>query len=823
MIFQKLFPGCKSKRGVLGTIINGTKKAWQETEPFDWPLHLSGKIVQGLSPVDLETGKIKWLGLDVDLTIKPQEFCGNIWSLIGTQYWCYQTMGNKWRVVEHLDEWIGADEGKQRAKDLEKKVEKVCGYKCDGGHTLPQGYTLEEDQPGNWWFMPYHDERTICYGPSGNKLTEEQLEFRYRYNNHPVIISCIGMKGKGENNSRRKALFAVALYKRHFPDCDIRFTELNKHFATPLDDEQLEDDISHVEKSVLKYDKEYLLNGLPGWIEKFCGAKPILDAKGISEVNKVLTIKYIYVRDRTDFFELLTKVFVSKDQLNDWWKHITKKDNMASLLLKDESLNKIQSYFTHAGLPSGIVELERGRIKGLEPGKYLNIYQESGVEAKPGDISKFDEYYTWALGKENWLIVKQCLSFMLNEGGEKIMWFIIWHSEVQGVGKGLFALVMQSLFGTKNVKINVSFKYLTTGHSTVIEGAQIIVLNELNLTNSKGDLKELSNEFKSFITEPNLIINPKNKPLIEIPNLCNFFVFSNSDTPLYLGATDRRAFVVNINRTKDEVKQKLEDEGYKKEILKMIKDPSALKHHLLKDVKYDREMFFRDAPVTKDKEELIKANKSEFEKLMDKTFEDLSFPFGNQVSKEGVHYTYKGLMHTLTLYKNLKASSLFKGTFFKIDNVEDYLKAKCIPWPNNKTTKQIITLSGAIRVYLTHNWTLKEKHLREMTEGELGKLWDVEPGKEDLNKYIKELPNYETPGVEKEKKEHSSHCWVPGCVVPGTKEKTPINSDTDELCPECNYGYKCSECGECECARPNSKIRQAQEKFKEAWGNRKSS
>ena len=99
MIFQKLFPGCKSKRGVLGTIINGTKKAWQETEPFDWPLHLSGKIVQGLSPVDLETGKIKWLGLDVDLTIKPQEFCGNIWSLIGTQYWCYQTMGNKWRVV----------------------------------------------------------------------------------------------------------------------------------------------------------------------------------------------------------------------------------------------------------------------------------------------------------------------------------------------------------------------------------------------------------------------------------------------------------------------------------------------------------------------------------------------------------------------------------------------------------------------------------------------------------------------------------------------------------------------------------------------------
>ena len=63
-------------------------------------------------------------------------------------------------------------------------------------------------------------------------------------------------------------------------------------------------------------------------------------------------------------------------------------------------LDKVESYFTHAGLPSGIVEIERGQVKGLEPGKYLNDYQESGITGKPGDISKFNEYYTWALGKE---------------------------------------------------------------------------------------------------------------------------------------------------------------------------------------------------------------------------------------------------------------------------------------------------------------------------------------------------------------------------------------------------------------------------------------
>ena len=35
--------------------------------------------------------------------------------------------------------------------------------------------------------------------------------------------------------------------------------------------------------------------------------------------------------------------------------------------------------------------------------------------------------------------------------------------------------------------------------------------------------------------------------------------------------------------------------------------------------------------------------------------------------------------------------------------------------------------------------------------------------------------------------------------------------------------YKCNKCGLCECARPDSKIREAQEKFQKAWDNRKSS
>ena len=121
---------------------------------------------------------------------------------------------------------------------------------------------------------------------------------------------------------------------------------------------------------------------------------------------------------------------------------------------------------------------------------------------------------------------------------------------------------------------------------------------------------------------------------------------------------------------------------------------------------------------------------------MDLAFDDQRFPFGNQVSKDGTFYAYKGIVNALHFYKCLKASELFKGLFYKLDDVINYLKSKCIPWNKNKdTTKQIISSEGKIRVYLIHNWKVKGKPLIEMSETELGHLWDVTPEKGDINKF----------------------------------------------------------------------------------------
>ena len=312
----------------------------------------------------------------------------------------------------------------------------------------------------------------------------------------------------------------------------------------------------------------------------------------------------------------------------------------------------------------------------------------------------------------------------IEHNGIKIQWFSIWHSAIQGVGKGLFAQFCQSLFGYNNVAPNVKFKQMINTHTTIIEGKQIIFLNEVVLENNTAKTKVLSNEFKDLITEPNLFINPKNKPQIEIPNLCNFWVHSNSDTPLYIEDTDRRAFVINIKHTKQSVNFKLIDKGYKSDILNAIKDPSAFKHHLLNDITYDRKMFFEDAPFTQDKQELTESNKEEFLQEIEARHENNEFPFGDHVEHKGfgmnqeqiINYKYKGMINKLDIRRILKKSEEFESIYISLNEIEMALKKISTKWPNGEWTKQIILSDGKrIRVYCTHPIKINETYITEMT------------------------------------------------------------------------------------------------------------
>ena len=175
MSFAEIFQGATDKRGILNKIDEtGKKIAWQEEIPFEPEKHLNG-VTQGLSPVNISKRGCRFICCDMDKEIDPKKFCKSIYKLDPTLF-CFKSLSGRWHVYKFFDTWIEVDEAKQKAKALEKKIENLGYGECDRGHTLPQGYDLEKNKPGNWIFIPYSKKHTVCYSPRGNPLTKEQFE-----------------------------------------------------------------------------------------------------------------------------------------------------------------------------------------------------------------------------------------------------------------------------------------------------------------------------------------------------------------------------------------------------------------------------------------------------------------------------------------------------------------------------------------------------------------------------------------------------------------------------------------------------------------------
>ena len=63
-----------------------------------------------------------------------------------------------------------------------------------------------------------------------------------------------------------------------------------------------------------------------------------LEDEILEGITHELVDKYVYIRDRTDFFETDSFKFVDKVQLNDWYAHVSKK-KLSDKLLKDPRLS----------------------------------------------------------------------------------------------------------------------------------------------------------------------------------------------------------------------------------------------------------------------------------------------------------------------------------------------------------------------------------------------------------------------------------------------------------------------------------------------------
>ena len=454
------------------------------------------------------------------------------------------------------------------------------------------------------------------------------------------------------------------------------------------------------------------------------------------DVNELIE-NYVYIRDRTDFFEKDTYKFATHKQLTDWYAHRT--TSMSKLLLTSKKLVKVHSYMTHAGLKPGVINIKPGQLLGVEPGTYLNNYRPSTVISKKGNVQEIIDYYRWFIGPEEWVIVEQVIAFCVRHPGVKIKWACSFTS-VEGGGKGILGQIISAILGAHNVRSQVSYTQLVGKHATLMEGKQFIIINELDLTSMKS-IKAATNSLKALVTDPTLIIEPKLRPQQEIPNFFNFFIYGNEDDNFYLRKDSRRYFIVKIEHEQQLITERLEKNGFKDKLIEALEPngpgPGALKHYFENDVVIPNEKIFHaSAPRTAALETLIDRSKSDATRILEEALRDKTWPFATSVDMiKKEYYGFSGLIIRDEFFNRIRNSEQFKGLFFTLKCFEKFLAEHAVKWPNGELTKQIIVFGGQRRraynlddmavAHVKENGEVGPGRLSQMTEGELGRHWSL--------------------------------------------------------------------------------------------------
>jgi hypothetical protein len=217
------------------------------------------------------------------------------------------------------------------------------------------------------------------------------------------------------------------------------------------------------------------------------------------------------------------------------------------------------------------------------------------------------------------------------------------------------------------------------------------VLNEVSLGDFKSK-QEGTNTLKNFVADDIYSCNFKNKPMVKLPNLTNFMLFSNDEQVLGLKQGVRRYFFCNITKSEQEIINKTDEGFYKKawDFVDSDEGASALIYYFNKDVNITKpEMFKARAPETEDLKELIEKSKHPLQKKLE---HDLHRPdLMNRKIFSGRWcglITFNELNEALNTYDKDETKNYNWGTFGD-DAILKFLSANAIRWNNGEATRQI--------------------------------------------------------------------------------------------------------------------------------------
>jgi hypothetical protein len=325
--------------------------------------------------------------------------------------------------------------------------------------------------------------------------------------------------------------------------------------------------------------------------------------------NKVLQVvvplDWMYVVGSLRFLNVRTGQELTKEQFNDKFACDFSKGKAADNMLKAAEFNRVDSYIY---MPKKLKMYEE---KGL---KYLNLWEPSAIEQKPGDAKPFFDHINYILpNPDEAKIFLDWFAFNIQKEGTKVHWAILLQG-VEGTGKGFFAHVFKLLLGAKNVSMP-SNDQIQSNYTAWAKHASIIIVDEMM---GRGRL-DVMNKLKTYITEEVAEIREMFHPYYTQPNTFNFLFLTNHENSIILNEKDRRycVFFSPASPKSAEYYKKLFDWTYNNsgEILYQLMNRDISDFNIAR------------APNTDSKEELIKESKHPLEQWIEDCVENYEWPF----------------------------------------------------------------------------------------------------------------------------------------------------------------------------------------------------
>mgnify|MGYP000391912486 FL=1 len=565
---------------------NGEEKkdAKYEHQHMDWESHFSGKDYLGISPVKIifdgsvRKGLCRWVAWDLDIEEVPEKFCRAVFR-IATDLFCYRTSSNRWHIHKYFDEFINVDDAYKIAQDYQEKFKKVWPKDVDTSHSLPKGYTIAENKPGGWLFMPYcpHEDlknkNLVGYSPSGKPLTKTQVEFAIHFREEPIIRSLVGAtSGQG---GREKFLLIANQVIRH-KKLDLNPLEVNDQFTESLAEDEA---ISEVEKHNNKdWDNEFTPQYLKDRYEKYLYEingyhRKVLKGVGVldgfidpeqEEKVKELLKNIIYIKKDNLWYDKSTGQEYDQKAIQVTYGHIFG-GRISDVIKNFVAFEGAQLVEQSVYRPDLFKSIEDPIVKDEKGLLQLNTYRPSDVKAIKIDthIENFKELIRRltehegtgkdSKGKEVDLFdyVLDHLSMPFQQPGNKIKKAILFHSKEYQVGKNTFFTIVQEGLGKDNCAVIDPIEAIDKAKGFLEH--QLVLVDEIKLDGDWHKKISTLNVMKPLMTNTDFRMRPLFHNWKDIYSTCNFMLFTNHDDALAVDNNEARYTMIDIGKTRDQM------------------------------------------------------------------------------------------------------------------------------------------------------------------------------------------------------------------------------------------------------------------------------